>query len=255
MALKVELVPVFNDNYSYLIVDENQKRAAVVDPGEAAPVMERASQLGVEIEQILITHHHGDHVDGVAEMAKAFGCSVVGPSYEASKISNMTETVSEGDALEVLGEKTEIFLVPGHTQGHVAYWIPSASALFSGDSLFVLGCGRLFEGSPADMWSGLQKLRELPDHTKVYCGHEYTLANAKFCATIEKSNEDLADKIKEIEDLRSKGQPTIPSTIGVEKATNPFMRADVASVADALGLAGTTAVEVFAEVRSRKDSF
>ena len=213
MALKVELVPVLSDNYSYLIYDEDQKKAAVVDPGEAGPLLVRAQERGVSIEQVLLTHHHGDHIQGTAEIVAATGCSVVGPAYEASKISGMTETVSEGDHLEVFGEKAEVFHVPGHTQGHIAISIASANALFSGDSLFVLGCGRLFEGGPADMWSALQKLRELPDETQVFCGHEYTLANAKFCATIEQGNAALTDRIVEIEALREKGLPTIPSTI------------------------------------------
>ena len=255
MVLKIDLVPVLSDNYSYLIYDEGSKKAAVVDPGEAGPLLVAAQERGLSIEHILITHHHGDHVQGVGEIVAATGCKVTGPSYEADKISGLTETVKEGDSLEVLGEKTEIFHVPGHTQGHIAFWIPSASALFSGDSLFVLGCGRLFEGGPQDMWPALQKLRELPDETQVFCGHEYTLANAKFCATIEQQNAALDKRIAEIENLRSRDLPTIPSTIAIEKSTNPFMRADHSSVAESLGMAGAASVEVFAEVRSRKDSF
>jgi hydroxyacylglutathione hydrolase len=255
VSLVIELVPVFDDNYSYLIYREGQKSAVVVDPGEAGPVMAKLQELGLALEQILITHHHGDHVQGVAELVQATSCAVVGPKYEESKISGLTMTVAEGDELIVLGESVETFLVPGHTQGHIAFYIPGANALFSGDSLFVLGCGRLFEGSPADMWGGLQKLRKLPGETLVYCGHEYTLANAGFCATIEKGNEALNGRISEIKDLRSEGRPTIPSTISTEQATNPFLRADLVSVAESLGMSGASALEVFTEVRHRKDNF
>ena len=255
MALEVELIPAFSDNYIYLLRDTASDAVGIVDPGTAGPALEALESRKLRLTDILLTHHHDDHIGGVAELKQRYGARVVGPRSETGRIPGMDETVAEGDAVTFGAEQAQVFETPGHTRGHISLWFEKAEALFSGDTLFALGCGRLFEGTPQDMWRSLLKLRPLPEETRVYCGHEYTLSNAKFAVTVDPGNEELKRRADEIARLRADGRPTIPTTIGLERRTNPFLRADDPAVQAAVGMSGDDPVAVFGEIRRRKDNF
>jgi len=254
-SLLVHQVPVLEDNYVYLVHEPSAKATAVVDPAVAEPVLEAAERLGWPITHILNTHHHGDHVGGNKRIVEETGCTVVGAKADRHRIPGIAVEVEDGDEVMLGAATAKVFFIPGHTSGHIAYWFADDELLFCGDTIFALGCGRLVEGTPEQMWHSLSKLRALPDATKVYCAHEYTLANFRFCETVEKDNAALFERGAAVEDMRRRDIPTVPSTLGEEKATNPFLRADAASVAAAVGLAGADATSVFAEVRRRKDRF
>jgi hydroxyacylglutathione hydrolase len=251
--LEVELVPVLADNYVYLIRDPATNASGVVDPAVAAPVLERLRELGRGLKWAFITHHHGDHIGGLAELQAATGCRAIGPRADAARIPGLNVTVSEGDEVKFGGQRVLVLDTPGHTRGHVSYWFPEGGSLFCGDTLFALGCGRLFEGDAATMWRSLGKLAALPDATRVFCGHEYTLDNARFALGIEPDNRALQRRAQDIEATRGRGEPTIPTTIGVEKATNPFLRAADPTIRQRLGMMGAPDAEVFSEIRRRKD--
>ena len=251
--LEVELLPALTDNYIYLLHDPATGTSGVVDPATALPVLARLKDLGRGLDWALITHHHADHTGGLLELKEATGCAAAGPRADAARIPGLDVTVAEGDALTFGSLRVTVLETPGHTSGHVSYWLPEAEALFCGDTLFALGCGRLFEGDAATMWRSLGKLMALPDGTKVYCGHEYTLSNARFALGIEPDNAALAKRAAEIEATRTRGEPTIPTTIGSEKATSPFLRAAEPALRRNLGLSSASDAEVFAEVRRRKD--
>jgi hydroxyacylglutathione hydrolase len=210
---------------------------------------------GWKLGHILVTHHHADHTGGIAELKKRHGCRVVAPQAEASKIPLVDETVREGDTVKVGSLAANVIETPGHTAGHITYWFHGDKLAFAGDTLFSIGCGRVIEGTPEMMWHSLAKLRDLPGDTRVYCGHEYTLANIKFAQTVEPNNAGLAKRAAEAARQVAAGTPTIPTTLDEEKAANPFLRADVAAVAAAVGLAGKPASQVFAEIRARKNKF
>jgi hydroxyacylglutathione hydrolase len=253
--LEIVQVPVLQDNYVYLAHEPASGATAVIDPAVAPPVLDAARQRHWRITHILNTHNHGDHVGGNLAIQEATGCRIVGFAPDSHRIPGITDRIQDGDRVQ-LGEATaEVIFVPGHTSGHIAYFFREDRALFCGDTLFALGCGRLFEGTPQQMWPSLEKLRRLPDDTRVYCAHEYTLANARFALTIEEDNAALAERSREVKALRDRDTPTVPSLLGEEKATNPFLRADKPSVARAVGLPGADPVAVFAEVRRRKDNF
>jgi hydroxyacylglutathione hydrolase len=251
--LEIELIPVLNDNYIYLLHEPQADVTAVVDPAVAEPVLERLQRQGRRLDLALITHHHGDHIGGLAELKVATGCRAVGPGADAARIPGLDELVGEGDRVAVGALQAEVLETPGHTRGHISYWIPAADALFCGDTLFALGCGRLFEGDPTTMWRSLGKLAALPDATRVYCGHEYTASNARFALTVDPDNAALRQRAAEVEDLRRHAMPTIPSTIGREKATNPFLRAGDPAIRQRLGLERASDAEAFGEIRARKD--
>ena len=255
MPLEIQIVPVLSDNYVWLAHEPASGATAVVDPAVAAPVLAAARQRDWTISHILNTHHHGDHVGGNLEIKEATGCTIVGPKPDAARIPGIDIAVDEGDRATLGAETAEVFFVPGHTRGHIAYWFANARALFCGDTLFVMGCGRLFEGTPQQMWRSLGKLRGLPADTRVYCAHEYTQSNARFALTVDPANAALKARARAVDAARAAGRPTVPSTIGEERATNPFLRADDPGVAAAVGLAGADPVEVFTEVRHRKDVF
>lgn len=253
--LQVEQIPVLSDNYVYLVHEPKSGAVAVVDPAVSGPVLARAEELGWRITHILNTHHHPDHVGGNLEIKEATGCTIVGPKPDRDRIPGIDVEVDDGDSYRFGTQVAEVFFVPGHTRGHIAYWFASSQALFCGDTLFALGCGRLFEGTPEQMWSSLSRLRALPPETRVYCAHEYTQANARFALSVDGGNPDLVRRAEEIDRLREQGKPTVPSFLGQEVATNPFLRADDPELAENVGLAGSAPVEVFAEVRHRKDNF
>lgn len=253
--LEIEQIAVLSDNYIYLVREPETNSVAVVDPAEAAPVLSRAEDLGWKITHILNTHHHGDHVGGNKEIKAATGCTIVGPRADAARIPGIDVQVGDGDTYQLGAATADVFDVPGHTRGHIAYWFEGADALFCGDTLFALGCGRLFEGTPQQMWVSLAKLKALPGSARVYCAHEYTQANAKFAITVDPENVRLAKRKQEIDEMRARGERTVPSLLSEEKETNPFLRADEPGVAAAVGMSGGDPVKVFAEVRSRKDNF
>ncbi|WP_373083847.1 hydroxyacylglutathione hydrolase [Sneathiella sp.] len=253
--LEIHQIPVLNDNYLYLFKEPESGLVGIVDPAVAGPVLDKLDELGWTLTHIINTHHHMDHTGGNLELKEKTGCIVVGAKGDADRIPGIDIQLEDGDIFEFGSQKARVFEVPGHTRGHIAYWFEQSDALFCGDTLFALGCGRLFEGTPAEMWHSLNKFRKLPDSTKVYCAHEYTEANARFAVTVDPANKALRARYAEIRELRKKLIPTVPSTLGEEKSTNPFMRADDPGLQAALGLTGADPITVFAETRARKDSF
>ena len=253
--LEIVQIPTRSDNYVYIFRESDQGQVGVVDPSDAAPVIEALEKQGWSLTHIFNTHHHGDHTGGNLELQEKYGCTIVGPGPDHDRIPGIGVDVADGDTYNFGGAVATVFDTPGHTHGHNAYWFEESDALFCGDTLFALGCGRVFEGTAEQMWGSLDKLRALPDSTLVYCAHEYTQSNAKFAVTIETGNQALIDRAAEIDALRAQNKRTVPSRLGVEKATNPFLRVDLASVAAAVGMSGSGPVDVFAEVRARKDSF
>ena len=253
--MEVILVPAFADNYIYVLRDAASGKVGVVDPGDAAPVQAELERRGWTLTHIFLTHHHNDHIGGVAELKARHRATVIGARADAHRIPDLDVALGDGDRT-VFGEQTaRVIAVPGHTSGHIAFWFEAAETLFSGDTLFSLGCGRLFEGTPAQMWESLQSLRSLTDSTRVYCGHEYTQSNGRFALTADPDNSALRQRMEEVAALRERNQPTIPTTIGLERRTNPFLRADDPAVQSAIGLPGAPPVDVFAELRHRKDHF
>ena len=254
-TLEIEQIPTRKDNYVYLIRESGQGRVAVVDPSDAEPVIAALGRLGWTLTDIVNTHHHNDHTGGNLELKEKYGCRITGPRADRDRIAGIDADVGDGDTFMLGDAEARVFHTPGHTRGHIAYWFPESKALFCGDTLFALGCGRTFEGTPLQMWTSLSKLRALPDDTRVFCAHEYTQANAQFALTIEAGNRSLRDRAKQIDAQRARGERTVPSLLGLEKETNPFLRADVAAVAEAVGLSASDPVAVFAAVRLRKDNF
>ncbi len=254
-TLEIHQIPTRRDNYVYLLREPASGRVGVVDPSDAEPVIEALERLGWTLTDIINTHHHNDHTGGNLELKEKYGCPVVGPRADRDRIAGIDMDVGDGDTYRLGEAEAKVFDTPGHTSGHIAYWFPESKALFCGDTLFALGCGRLFEGTAEQMWGSLSKFRAVPDDTLVYCAHEYTQANAKFALTVETDNAALKARAREIDAMRAADRPTVPSTMGVERETNPFLRADVDSVREAVGMADAGPVEVFAEIRTRKDNF
>ncbi len=254
-SLTVEMIPVLSDNYVYLIHDPASGTTGVVDPAVAAPVKERLKARGWSLDWILSTHHHDDHTGGNLELKEATGCRIAGPRKDAARIPGIDVKLVEGDHFKLGEAEAQVFETPGHTSGHISFWFPASNALFCADTLFSLGCGRLFEGTPLDMWTSLGKFAPLPDEALVYCGHEYTAANARFALSVDPDNSALHARAAEIEKQRAAGEPTVPTTLGLESATNPFLRPDDPAIRQQLGLESAEDVEVFAEIRRLKDSF
>ena len=254
-SFEVHQIPTRVDNYVYLLREGTSGKAAAVDPSDAAPVLAELDRLGWELSHILTTHHHNDHVGGVPELVAATGCTVVGPRADRDRIPNIQVEVGDGDTYMFHAAEARVFDTPGHTRGHISYWFPESKALFCGDTLFALGCGRLFEGTAEQMWNSLSKFKVVPDDTRVFCAHEYTQANARFAVTVEPDNADLRAYSDLVDKKRAVGDRTVPSLMGSERKANPFLRADAPELAAAIGMTGKGPVEIFAKVRTRKDNF
>lgn len=237
--INVHIIPILKDNYAYAL--QSGDTVAVIDPGEAAPIIEYLEEYALRPSLILNTHHHGDHIAGNTELIERYGCALAGPESETARISNMDILLSENIEFSFAGEAVEILETPGHTRGHICFYFPQSKIVFTGDTLFSLGCGRVFEGDADTMWHSLQKISALPEDTFIYCGHEYTLSNGKFCLSIEPQNFDLQSRIREAEHLRAQNKPTLPVTLDTEKKTNVFLR--------------IKAAETFAHLRLLKDTF
>ena len=253
--LEIVVFPMLSDNYGFLIHDPVSGDTAVVDPAEAAPTLAACAERGWQLTHILNTHHHGDHVGGNLALKAKTGCTIIGPAYDRDRIPGMDIAVDEASGADFGGRHAQVFFVPGHTRGHIAYWFAGDHALFCGDTLFSIGCGRLFEGTPSQMWSSLLKLRALPDDTRIYCAHEYTQSNCRFALTAEPENTALARHAEEVARVRAAGLFTIPSTLGVEKACNPFLRADQPALHKRFGNAGVSDAEILGAIRAAKDNF
>lgn len=244
-----------SDNYGVLIHDHTSGATAAIDAPDGAEIERQLDGLGWRLTHILTTHHHGDHVEGNAVLKQRFGCSITGPAGEADRIPGIVNKVSGGDVFTWAGSEVRVLDCPGHTKGHIAYVMPSAEAVFAGDTLFSLGCGRVFEGSMEEMYHSVSQFKALPPATRVYCGHEYTQSNARFALSVEPGNEALQQRATDVDRLRAEGQMTCPSTIGEELRANPFLRTDSAEIRKALGLEQASDAEVFAALRRRKDGF
>ena len=255
MSLEVHMFPCLSDNYGFLIHDPEADVTAVIDTPEVSPINAALEEKGWTLTHILNTHHHFDHAGGNEALKARWGCTVVGAANDAARIPGIDVRVADGDSFQLGTRRADVLEVPGHTSGHIAYYFPEDGIAFVGDTLFALGCGRLFEGSPAQMWSSLQKLMALPDDTTVYCAHEYTQANAAFALSVEPDNAALRRRSEEIDRLRAEGMPTVPTSIALEKATNPFLRPDSADLQRTIGMEDAPLVDVFAETRKRKDHF
>jgi hydroxyacylglutathione hydrolase len=255
MPAETHLFVCLKDNYGVLLHDPSTGATASIDAPEAAPIEAALADRGWRLTDILVTHHHADHTGGIAALKKKYMCRVVAPRKEASKIQNIDVTVREGDVVQVGSMVGRILETPGHTAGHISYWFKQDKLAFVGDTLFSVGCGRILEGTPEMMWQSLVKIRNLPADTQLYCGHEYTAANVHFALTVEPKNSALRARAEEVVRLIEKNRPTIPTTIQQEKSYNPFLRADLHSVAGAINMEGANPQSVFATIRARKDKF
>lgn len=241
------------DNYGVLVHDSASGATAAIDAPDAQAILAALGEKGWRLTHILTTHHHGDHTGGNLELKAQTGCRIIGPKSEAARIPGLDQGVGDGDTLQLGGYEVRVLDTPGHTLGHVTYWIPAAKAAFAGDTIFSCGCGRVFEGNAEMMWNSLQKIARLPADTMIYCGHEYTLANARFGLTIEPDNAKLQARVKQVEALRAEGKPTLPTRLSDELETNVFLRPHVLTTRARLGLGASADWRVFAEMRERKN--
>jgi len=255
MPLEIVTIPCLKDNYAFLAHDKASGATAVIDVPEAAPIAAALAQRGWRLSHVLLTHHHWDHVDGLAALLADHPAKVVGAAAVAHRLPPLDTALAEGDTITIGSDTGTVIDVSGHTLGHVAFYFPASAVVFTADSLMAMGCGRLFEGTPAQMYASLAKLAALPPETLICSGHEYTASNAKFALTIEPANEALISRVEKIETARAQGRPTVPSLLSTERATNPFLRSDSPEIQAVLGMTGADPVAVFTEVRRRKDSF
>lgn len=255
MTLEILTIPCLSDNYAFLAHDAASGQTMAVDVPEAGPILQALKDTGWTLSHVLLTHHHADHIDGVPELLAAAPAQVIGAAADAHRLPPLDIAVREGDKIVIGGDEGHVIDVSGHTIGHIAVHFPQSCAVFTADSLMALGCGRVFEGTKPQMWDSLQKLAALPPETTVYSGHEYTQSNAKFALSVDPSNPALISRASAVEAARAKGQPTVPSTLAEELATNPFLRATDPDLQAHLGMAGADPAEVFAEIRTRKDCF
>lgn len=253
MPVDIRLVPCLQDNYAVILRDANSGAVIVVDAPEAAPIAAALDAEGWRPTHVLITHKHDDHIAGVPELRRRYSPTVIASPTVAQLIDGADEIVRDGDTVTLGRLKAKVIATPGHCDDHVSYVLPDEALAFVGDTMFVMGCGRVLEGKPAVLWESLKKLRALPPETRVYCGHEYTLSNARFAVRVDPDNAALKERLAEVEAMRARGEPTLPTTIGEEIATNPFLRADRSEVAAAVDMAGADPAAVFAEIRERKN--
>jgi len=253
MAAEIRTFNCLNDNFGYLIHDVETKATASIDAPEAGPIIMALEREGWQLTDILITHHHGDHVGGVAELKQKYNCRVVAPHDKTTRIANVDLRVANADVVKIGNLLARVLETPGHTLDLISYVFDTEKTLFAADTLFSIGCGRVFEGNYPMMWDSLLKLRALPDDFKLYCGHEYTASNVKFALTVEPDNAALQARAAEVAKLRAENKPTIPSLLGDEKRANVFLRADEPSVAARLHMKGADAAAVFGELRERKN--
>jgi hydroxyacylglutathione hydrolase len=255
MSLQIDHLICLRDNFVWLLREPQSGAVACVDPSEAEPVKAKLDQLGWKLTHILNTHHHNDHTGGNLELKRQTAAVIVGPKADRDRIPGIDVALGENETYDFGKETARVFDIPGHTRGHIAFWFENAKAVFTGDTLFSLGCGRMFEGNPPMMWNSLSKLRKLPGDTRVYCGHEYTQSNAKFALSVDPDNAALKARAAEVDALRAKGLATLPSTMESERAANPFLRVADPILARNVGQSPGDPVAVFAEVRARKDKF
>ena len=253
--LQIHQFPTRSDNFGVLIHDPKTEATAAIDAPDAEELLAALHDKGWTLTHILVTHHHHDHTAGNTIVKRMTGCTIVGPAKEAGSIPALDVEVKEGDMVEIGGAKGKVIETPGHTKGHVSYFFPDDGIVFAGDTLFSVGCGKLLEGDAKTMWSSLSKLAKLPPETKLYCGHEYTDKNCQFALTIEPENDALRARAAEAAALTEKGEATLPSTIGQELATNPFLRPSSPAIQKRLGMEGRELWEIFGETRKRKDKF
>lgn len=257
MTLTIHILDMLHieQNYSFLLRDEASGKTAVIDPPEADGVLKALEREGWALDYILNTHHHWDHVNGNLKLKEATGAKVVGNAADAYRIPAIDIHLREGESFALGESVADIMAISGHTIGHIAYYFVNDKAVFCGDTLFAMGCGRLFEGTPQMIVESIGKLMALPDDTRIYCGHEYTLANAKFALSVEPDNLDIQHRITEVEALREQGIPTVPTTVADEKRTNPFVRTHSTQIRESLAMQDASDVEVFAQLRAWKNEF
>jgi hydroxyacylglutathione hydrolase len=255
MAIQVEQFMCREDNFGVLVHDPETGDTALIDAPQEAPILAAIERTGWTPKLILTTHHHADHVEANLALKQKFGLKIIGPQAEREKIPGIDEMVKEGSTIGFGEDEVRVIETPGHTAGHVSYYFPRSGVVFTADTLFALGCGRLFEKPAPVMYESLKKLAALPPETVVYCGHEYTLSNARFALSVDPDNQALKERAKEIEALRAENKPTLPTTIGEELATNPFLRWGDPAIRKHLGMENASDAEVFAEIRRRKDNF
>jgi len=254
--LNIHIIPALADNYIYLLHEPSSSETAVVDPAEAESVHTILQQCGWRLDYVLNTHHHSDHVGANLQLKQMTGCRIIGAAADRTRIPGIDIAVSDGDVLTLGDQSLQVIATPGHTLGHIVYYCRDSEVLFCGDTLFSLGCGRLFEGSAEQLYRSLQKLSSLPSTTQIYCAHEYTAANGRFALTLEPDNSALQCRMAEVARLRQQGLPTLPSTLAGELASNPFLRTDSTAIREAVAAdEQTPAAEVFARIRRLKDEF
>ncbi|XP_057844068.2 hydroxyacylglutathione hydrolase 2, mitochondrial isoform X1 [Cryptomeria japonica] len=255
-SLQIELVPCLKDNYAYLLHDSSSGTTGIVDPSESGPVIDALSQRKYNLMYILNTHHHYDHTGGNMELKARYGAKVIGPFADKDRIPGIDLALSDGEKWMFGGQEMCVLDTPGHTRGHVSFYFPDSKAIFTGDTLFCLGCGKLFEGSPEQMWSSLSKIASLPDYVRIFCGHEYTVSNAKFALSVEPGNNELRSYVAHAVEHRNKGLPTVPSTLAEEKSCNPFLRIFSAEIRGSLNIPETASeAEALGRIRKAKDMF
>ena len=253
--LEIIQLPVLNDNYIYLIHEPASAKTAVIDPAVSQPVLDILKQKNWPLNLILNTHHHNDHIGANLELKKASNCQIIAAEADQHRIPDVDITVKEGDIFSLGNEVIKVFETPGHTSGHIVFYLENSHKLFCGDTLFSMGCGRLFEGSAKQMWHSLQKIKVLPKQTQIYCTHEYTQANGAFAITLEPDNKALQQRIQQVDQLRKENIPTVPSSLELELMTNPFLREDSLALQQSIKMQNKSTIEIFTKIRQLKDSF
>lgn len=255
MPLELITIPCLEDNYAFVIADPDTGEAALIDVPDAAPINAAIAHSGYRLTTVILTHHHWDHIDGLPNLDNRDALMVIGAAADTHRLPHLDIAVVDGDRITICGEEADIFEVSGHTLGDIALHFPASKLAFTADSLMAMGCGRLFEGTPSQMWKSLMRLRALPDDTLICSGHEYTAANAQFALSLEPDNQTLISRVSDITAARTQGVATVPSLLGIEKQTNPFLRADDPALMAAVGMKDANPADVFTEIRARKDKF